>query len=116
MISPTNLNAMRSAAAMADSDADIKTSMERLSFGSRVNSASDDAAGLAIATRMNTQIIGMAKAIDNAFDGANLMSTADGALDEVHSLLQRMRARCGPIRVMAPKLTTIDQRLTPSIK
>lgn len=91
MISLTNLNAMRSAAAMADSDADIKTSMERLSTGSRINSASDDAAGSAIATRMNTQVIGMAKAIDNAFDGANLMSTADGALDEVHSLLQRMR-------------------------
>ena len=91
MISLTNLNAMRSAAAMVDSDADIKTSMERLSTGSRINSASDDAAGSAIATRMNTQVIGMAKAIDNAFDGANLMSTADGALDEVHSLLQRMR-------------------------
>ena len=91
MISLTNLNAMRSAAAMADSNADIKTSMERLSTGSRINSASDDAAGLAIATEMNTQIVGMAKAIDNAADGANLMSTADGALNEVNSLLQRMR-------------------------
>ena len=91
MISLTNLNAMRSAAAMADSNADIKTSMERLSTGSRINSASDDAAGLAIATEMKTQVIGMAKAIDNAADGANLMSTAGGALDEVHSLLQRMR-------------------------
>ena len=91
MISLTNLNAMRSAAAIADSDADIKTSMERLSTGSKINSASDDAAGLAIATKMNTQIIGIAKAIDNALDGTNLMSTADGALDEVHGLLQRMR-------------------------
>ena len=91
MISLTNLNAMRSAAAIADSDADIKTSMERLSTGSKINSASDDAAGLAIATKMNTQIIGIAKAIDNALDGTNLMSTADRALGEVHGLLQRMR-------------------------
>ena len=83
MISLTNLNAMRSAAAMAESNADIKTSMERLSTGSRINSASDDAAGLAIATEMNTQIVGMAKALDNAADGANLMSTADGAWDWV---------------------------------
>ncbi len=91
MISLTNLNAMRSAAAMADSNADIKTSMERLSTGSKINSASDDAAGLAVATKMNTQIIGIAKAIENALDGTNLMSTADGALDEVHGVLQRMR-------------------------
>ena len=91
MISLTNLNAMRSAAAMSESNADIKTSMERLSTGSRINAASDDAAGLAIATEMNSQIIGMAKALDNAADGANLMITADGALNEVHNLLQRMR-------------------------
>ena len=62
MISLTNLNAMRSAAAMAESNADIKTSMERLSTGSKINSASDDAAGLAISTRMDTQILGLAKA------------------------------------------------------
>jgi len=91
MISLTNLNAMRSAAAMADSNADIKTSMERLSTGSKINSASDDAAGLAISTRMDTQILGVAKAIANGADGIGLLSTADGALGEVSSLLQRMR-------------------------
>ena len=91
MISLTNLNAMRSAAAMAESNADIKTSMERLSTGSRVNSASDDAAGLAISVRMDTQILGLAKAIANGSDAIGLLSTADGALGEVSSLLQRMR-------------------------
>ena len=91
MISLTNLNAMRSAAAMADSNADIKTSMERLSTGSRINSASDDAAGLAISERMNTQVLGTATALTNATDGTNLLSTADGALAEVSNLLQRMR-------------------------
>ncbi|MDG2442753.1 MAG: flagellin [Luminiphilus sp.] len=91
MITLTNLNAMRSAAAMAESNADIKTSMERLSTGSRINSASDDAAGLAISVRMDTQILGLAKAIANGADAIGLLSTADGALGEVSSLLQRMR-------------------------
>ena len=91
MISLTNLNAMRSAAAMSESNADIKTSMERLSTGSRINSASDDAAGLAISVRMDTQILGLAKAIANGADAIGLLSTADGALGEVSSLLQRMR-------------------------
>ena len=80
MISLTNLNAMRSAAAMAESNADIKTSMERLSTGSRINSASDDAAGLAISVRMDTRILGLAKAIANGADAIGLLSTADGAL------------------------------------
>lgn len=91
MITLTNLNAMRSAAAMAESSADIKTSMERLSTGSRINAASDDAAGLAISARMDTQILGLAKAIANGSDAIGLLSTADGALGEVSSLLQRMR-------------------------
>lgn len=91
MITLTNLNAMRSAAAMAESNADIKTSMERLSTGSRINAASDDAAGLAISERMRTQILGLSKAITNGADAIGLLSTADGALVEVSSLLQRMR-------------------------
>ena len=91
MISLTNLNAMRSAAAMADSNADIKTSMERLSTGSRINSASDDAAGLAISSKMDSQIFGIAQAIANAADAIGLLSTADGALGEASSLLHRMR-------------------------
>ena len=91
MISLTNLNAMRSAAAMAESNADIKTSMERLSTGSRINSASDDAAGLAISERMRTQIMGMAKGLQNAADAVSMLSTADGALSEVENMMQRMR-------------------------
>lgn len=65
--------------------------MERLSSGLRVNSAKDDAAGLAIAERMNTQVRGMNVAIRNANDGISMAQTAEGGLQEVSSMLQRMR-------------------------
>ncbi len=91
MVTLTNISAMRSAEAMANSNAAIKTAMERLSTGSRINSASDDAAGLAISSKMNSQIFGISQAIANAADAIGLLSTADGALGEASSLLQRMR-------------------------
>lgn len=91
MISLTNLNAMRSAAAITDSNADIKTSMERLSTGSRINSASDDAAGLAISSRMTSQILGLAAGIRAASDAIGLVSTIDGALTEMSNMYQRLR-------------------------
>lgn len=69
----------------------LSTSMQRLSSGLRVNSAKDDAAGLAIAERMNTQIRGMNVAIRNANDGISLAQTAEGGLKEVSNMLQRMR-------------------------
>jgi flagellin len=65
--------------------------MERLSTGQRINSASDDAAGLAIASRMTSQINGLNMAVRNANDAISLVQTADGALVEVSSMLQRMR-------------------------
>ena len=86
-----NINAMRSAAAMANSNADIKESMERLSTGSRINSAADDASGLAISAATRTQIKQVEKAIQNAVDGISLVKTADGASQEVEALLQRVR-------------------------
>lgn len=70
---------------------DMSRAMERLSTGSRINSAKDDAAGLAISNRMESQIRGLSMAIKNANDGISLMQTAEGSLDEVTAALQRMR-------------------------
>src|ERR1700750_2036975 len=66
-------------------------SMEKLSSGYRINRASDDAAGLAISEKMRGQIGGLAQAQRNAQDGISLVQTAEGALTEVHSMLQRVR-------------------------
>lgn len=65
--------------------------MERLSSGLRINSASDDAAGLAIANKMDAQVKGLRQANRNAMDGISLVQTAEGALNEVHAMLGRMR-------------------------
>ena len=83
-----SLNAQRHTASSKNS---LTTSMERLSSGLRVNSAKDDAAGLAIATRMDAQIRGTAVAVRNANDGISLAQTAEGALSTVSDALQRMR-------------------------
>jgi flagellin len=83
-----SLNAQRNLAASANS---LSTSMQRLSSGLRVNSAKDDAAGLAISERMNTQIRGLTVAARNANDGISLAQTAEGALGKVGDMLQRMR-------------------------
>jgi flagellin len=69
----------------------LQTAMERLSSGKRINSAKDDAAGLAISSSMTSQIRGMGQAIRNANDGISLAQTADGALGEVTNMLQRIR-------------------------
>ena len=83
-----SLNAQRH---LTESQSSLATSMERLSSGLRVNSAKDDAAGLAIADRMNAQIRGTNVAIRNANDGISLAQTAEGALATVTDALQRMR-------------------------
>jgi flagellin len=83
-----SLNAQRS---LNTSQTSLATSMERLSSGLRVNSSKDDAAGLAIADRMNAQIRGINVAIRNANDGISLAQTAEGALATVTDALQRMR-------------------------
>lgn len=83
-----SLNAQRNSAM---SQASLSTSMQRLSSGLRVNSAKDDAAGLAIAERMNAQTRGMNVAIRNSNDGISLTQTAEGALAQVGDALQRMR-------------------------
>ena len=66
-------------------------SSEKLSSGYKINRAADDAAGLSISEKMRSQIRGLNKASDNAQDGISLIQTAEGALNESHSILQRMR-------------------------
>jgi flagellin len=84
----TSLNAQRN---VASSQAALTTSVQRLSSGLRVNSAKDDAAGLAIAERMQAQVRGMNAAMRNANDGISLSQTAEGALGKITDNLQRMR-------------------------
>src|SRR6266516_1643644 len=83
-----SLNAQRNLNA---SQSSLATSMQRLSSGLRINSAKDDAAGLAIAERMNAQVRGMNVAIRNANDGISLAQTAEGALATMTDVFQRMR-------------------------
>lgn len=87
----TNLNSLIAQRNLDSSQMSLSTSMQRLSSGLRVNSAKDDAAGLAIAERMNAQIKGMNVAARNANDGISLAQTAEGALGKVSDALQRMR-------------------------
>ncbi len=87
----TNVSSLNAQRNLNTSQSSLATSMQRLSSGLRVNSAKDDAAGLAIADRMNAQIRGINVAIRNANDGISLAQTAEGALATVTDVLQRMR-------------------------
>jgi flagellin len=87
----SNISALKAANASSSASSALATSMERLSTGKRINSAKDDAAGLAIASRMTSQIKSMAVAVRNANDGISMTQTAEGALGEVTSMLQRMK-------------------------
>ncbi|MCZ8135114.1 MAG: flagellin [Porphyrobacter sp.] len=87
----TNISALRATNASVSAGKMLGTAMERLSSGKRINSAKDDAAGLAIAASMTSQIRGMQQGVRNANDGISLAQTAEGALDEVTNMLQRMR-------------------------
>jgi flagellin len=87
----TNTGALMAAAAATSVNKDLESSMERLSTGKRINSASDDAAGVAIASRLTSEIRGTNQAIRNAQDGQALIDTAEGAHKEVENILQRMR-------------------------
>ena len=87
----TNVNASVAQNALIRNERSMNAAMEKLSTGQRINSASDDAAGLAIASRMTSQIRGLETGIRNANDAISMISTADGALVEVTNMLQRMR-------------------------
>jgi flagellin len=87
----TNIASIDAQRNLSGSQMSLATSMQRLSSGLRINSAKDDAAGLSIAERMNSQVRGMNVAIRNSNDGISLAQTADGALAQVGNSLQRMR-------------------------
>jgi flagellin len=87
----TNIASIDAQRNLSGSQASLATSMQRLSSGLRINSSKDDAAGLSIAERMNSQVRGMNVAIRNSNDGISLAQTADGALAQVGNSLQRMR-------------------------
>jgi flagellin len=91
MIINHNLMAMNTHRQLGINQTNASKSMERLSSGMRINRAGDDAAGLAISEKMRGQIRGLKQAARNAQDGISLIQTAEGALNETHSILQRMR-------------------------
>ncbi|MFY9115409.1 MAG: flagellin [Dethiobacteria bacterium] len=87
----TNVSALNAYRNLYDTDMRLNKSLERLSSGLRVNRAADDAAGLAISEKMRGQISGLNQAVRNAQDGVSLIQTAEGALNETHAILIRMR-------------------------
>jgi len=91
MVIGTNVASITAQRHLASSQNDLNTAMERLSSGSRINSAMDDAAGLAISGRMTAQIEGYNMAVNNANDGISMLQTAEGGLEETTDLLLRMR-------------------------
>jgi flagellin len=87
----TNVAALRAANASTSAQMSLSKSIDRLSTGKRINSAADDAAGNAIATRMTSQIRGLNQAVRNANDGISLTQTAEGGMNEIVNMMQRMR-------------------------
>lgn len=87
----TNVSALRAQNASRMANRDLGQAMERLSSGKRINAAKDDAAGLAISTRMEAKVRGLNQAVRNANDGISLAQTAEGAMGEISNILVRMR-------------------------
>lgn len=86
-----NISALRANTQLTRNDNAMSVSLERLTTGLKINKAADDSAGMAISQKMKTQIAGLEKASSNASDGVSVIQTAEGALSEVESMLQRMR-------------------------
>lgn len=122
----TNIAALRASNANTSASMSLQTSMERLSTGKRINSAADDAAGLAISNSMTSQINGMNQGIRNANDGISMAQTAEGALDEVGNMLQRMREltvqasngtySSGDLTNMQSEMTALKTQITSVLK
>ncbi|WP_042143001.1 flagellin N-terminal helical domain-containing protein, partial [Pseudoalteromonas sp. '520P1 No. 412'] len=87
----TNVSSLNAQRNLSKSGSDLATSMQRLSSGMRINSAKDDAAGMQISSRLTSQINGLGVAQRNANDGISMAQTAEGAMQESSSILQRMR-------------------------
>ena len=103
----TNVSALLTQNAIIKNERSMSTAMEQLSTGSRINGAKDDAAGLAISTRMTSQINGLNQSVRNANDAISFLQTADGALIEVANMLQRMRTLA--VQASSETNTTADQ-------
>ncbi|GHV33238.1 hypothetical protein FACS1894187_00950 [Synergistales bacterium] len=86
-----NIPALYAYNALSDTNNQLQKAIRNLSTGLRINMAADDAAGLAISEKMRAQIRGLDQALRNSQDGISMIQTAEGALTEVHSILQRMR-------------------------
>ena len=87
----TNVNASIAQAALTKNDRELSAAMQQLSTGRKINSAADNASGLAISARMTSQIRGLDQAVRNANDGVSMVQVAEGALEEIGSMLQRIR-------------------------
>ena len=103
----TNVSALLTQNAIIKNERSMSTAMEQLSTGSRINGAKDDAAGLAISSRMTSQINGLNQSVRNANDAISFLQTADGALIEVENMLQRMRTLA--VQASSETNTTADQ-------
>ena len=104
----TNVEALNAHRQLSATAMSMSKSMEKLSSGLRINRAADDAAGLAISEKMRAQIRGVAQASRNSLDGVSLVQSAEGALNEVHSILQRVRELA--VQYNNGTLSTGDQR------
>src|SRR3990172_5097012 len=91
MIINTNGSALNAQRNLAITNEKMSKTLEKLSSGLRINRAADDAAGLAISEKMRAQVRGMQQGMRNAQDGVSMLQTAEGALNEVHNILQRLR-------------------------
>ena len=91
MVIGTNISSLTAQRNLTNSRADMEQAMERLSSGQRINSAMDDAAGLAISHKLESKITGLNQGIRNANDGISMLQTAEGALEETSSILNRMK-------------------------
>lgn len=107
MIINHNISAMNTSRQLGVSNTQGAKAMERLSSGYRINKAGDDAAGLAISEKMRAQIKGLNQASRNAQDGISMIQTAEGALNETHSILQRMRELA--VQASNDTMTTVDR-------
>lgn len=91
MVINSNIQSLNAQRNLSNAQGDMKTAMERLTSGKRINGAKDDAAGLAISNRLTSQVRGLDQAVRNANDGISMIQTAEGALQESTNILQRMR-------------------------
>src|SRR5579884_3851814 len=104
----TNIMAIDARRNLAMTNVKMSQALERLSSGKRINRAADDAAGLAISEKLTAQVRGLTQATRNAQDGISLVQTGEGALNETHDILQRMRE----LVVQAGTATVTDQDRT----